>query len=139
MDMRVAAALEASTTCLLHLPTKASGMSASATPPVNQAEWKGMRQGHMRGHARNPCGQRELKRPAALGLGALSPTAIRNESTVQVNVRGISFVKDDKTAVVTPRPKKTRWDSNAATSTVCTALQTPGPGRCRQTWRDPLA
>ena len=98
------------------LQTRAFAPSASYTATVNKAEWKGIRQGHMRGHAPNPCGQRELKRPAAMGLGALSPTAMRNESTVQVNVRGISFVADDKTAVVTPRPKKSRWDDAASSA-----------------------
>ena len=102
-------------------------VSYSYTATVNKAAWQGRSRGHMRGHAPNPCGQRELKRPAALGLGALSPTAIQNEATVQVNVRGITFVKDDKTAVVTPRPKKSRWDNNAATSTAASAAASVAP------------
>ena len=85
-------------------------ISYKYTMEVDANKWNGIRMGNMRGKSCNPCSMSEVKRPAALGLGELSPRGLMERGrTVRVNVRGIDC-RSDYTAIVTPTQKKARFD-----------------------------
>ena len=85
-------------------------ISYSYSTEVDASKWQRIRPGNMRGKSCNPCTASEVKRPAALGLGEISPQGMMSSGrTIRVNVRGVDH-RADYTAIVTPTQKKARFD-----------------------------